>query len=306
MKSYKKISLMILTVFIHTQLISMQQHEFPNDGPIPKRQCVQHADQDQKATAEQVLLEKYSYAVTPAQIEKVTKMLSQSKDEDAAQELALWLSIKGNPNSYLLSDPLTAMEKIKKLEQYGMNQEDWLLSQVYGPSALSTAIRSGNVQAVKVLLSDPRTIITDSHENDFNMCTALQNAIELGQDGLDDVKILRMLIFLGFDPTILRTKKMVLNPQEFATMFNDTRDYTNFYIDYMNKEKYFSDKEIKEFEEIVERRNKLLFTNMMAQKMRAHKQPLKMYWENSSIETKNAAESVSFSWPSKVSPLGNK
>ena len=114
----------------------------------------------------------------------------------------------------------------------------------YTANALTMAIRFSNYGLLKTLLKHPLTPIANQSENRINLIDAVMSAAEQS-DPRKDKKIIKMLLFFGFNPTF---KLRSPSAQEFArTLDSHDKDYSTWMDNYKNIEKFCMPQELAEF-----------------------------------------------------------
>lgn len=118
---------------------------------------------------------------------------------------------------------------------------------IFTASSLATAIRFALIEVAQFLLANPNTPIYDEQENSDNLLAAMKGGLEQ-IDPSKDKKMIRMLLYFGFNPTSKKPESKLLTVQETAYAFSsiDT-DYSKWMDNYKNIEKYCSPQELVEF-----------------------------------------------------------
>lgn len=127
--------------------------------------------------------------------------------------------------------------------------------------ALEIAIRWADIECIEVLLADPATPISNPQENSDNLITVMLNG--MGQpDPSNDNRIMKMLLFFGFDPTYKQpySKSALETAQEFCGL---CPDYFKWMTDYKNIEKHCTPKELIEFASIKKERMGITHAKIM-------------------------------------------
>lgn len=172
---------------------------------------------DAKMSLEEKMEKEYDHVVDQIDIDEITQRLS--KYPSTADDLKVWLKIKGRPNLNIL----------------------------FTTQPLAMAIRFANLPGIQVLLADPRTKIDDEIENSHNLINAITNGTSQA-DPAEDKKIVKLLLFFGFNPTVKESNDT--SAQEVAHTFdNFDKDYSKWLDDYKHIAEYCTKEELAEFRE---------------------------------------------------------